>query len=131
MYKRAVIPVLLALVLLSGLLLPAAVRATPAAAAVTGSSLLAAGDVGSCSDTTGSTATAALIGAHSGIVGMLGDANGTDNSLAQYQQCYGPTWGNPARGRGHPNVLERQSEPECGRDGSARRGQRRDRGCAG
>jgi Calcineurin-like phosphoesterase len=93
MRRRRFTSISLAAALLSGLLLPAAARATPAAAAVTGSSLLAAGDVGSCSNTAGATATAALIGAHSGLVGMLGDANGPDNSLAQYQQCYGPTWG--------------------------------------
>jgi hypothetical protein len=43
MHKRVLIPVLLALALLSGSLLPGMVRATPAAAQATGSVLLAAG----------------------------------------------------------------------------------------
>jgi hypothetical protein len=63
------------------------------AAAVTGPELIAAGDIGDCATTAGAAATAALVGASSGTVAPLGDANGADISLAQYQQCYGPRWG--------------------------------------
>jgi hypothetical protein len=93
MYKRVLIPVLLALALLSGSILPGVVPATPAAAQVTGSVLLAVGDIGNCSNTAGATATAHLIGGNTGTVATLGDADGSDISLAQYQQCYGPRWG--------------------------------------
>jgi hypothetical protein len=84
---------LLVSALLSGSLLPGVVRATWAAAQVTGSVLLAAGDIGNCSNTAGATATASLIGANTGTVATLGDADGSDISPVQYQQCYGPRWG--------------------------------------
>ena len=93
MRKKLLTPALLAPALLGGILVPGAVRATPAAAQATDSVLLAAGDIGNCSNSAGATATASLIGAHSGIVAPLGDADGSDISLAQYQQCYGPRWG--------------------------------------
>jgi Calcineurin-like phosphoesterase len=93
MRGRGFPPAALVLALLFVAVLSAAAPAAPAAAQVTGSVLLAAGDIGSCSDTTGSTATAKLVGSSRGIVAPLGDANGRDVSLAQYQQCYGPTWG--------------------------------------
>ena len=93
MRRKVLTSAVLVLALLFVALLSAAAPAAPAAAQVTGSVLLAAGDIGSCSTTTGSTATATLVGSSRGIVAPLGDANGPDNSLAQYQQCYGPTWG--------------------------------------
>ena len=93
MRTKLLTPALLAPALLGGILVPGAVRATPAAAQATDSVLLAAGDIGNCSNSAGATATASLIGAHSGIVAPLGDADGSDISLAQYQQCYGPRWG--------------------------------------
>jgi hypothetical protein len=57
---------LVAVALFSGLVLPGVVRATPAVAQVAGSVLLAAGDVGNCSNTVGATATAHLIGGNAG-----------------------------------------------------------------
>ncbi len=63
------------------------------AAAVTGPELVAAGDIGDCDTTDGAAATAALVGAGTGTVAALGDANGADVSLTQYQRCYGPRWG--------------------------------------
>ena len=109
MRRKVLTSAVLVLALLFVALLSAAAPAAPAAAQVTGSVLLAAGDIGSCSTTTGSTATATLVGSSRGIVAPLGDANGPDNSLAQYQQCYGPTWGK-YRSRTRPAAGNRDLE---------------------
>lgn len=59
--------------------------------------LLAAGDIASCSSS-GDEATAALLGERSGTVGTLGDnvySDGIDpeGSLANFDACYDPSWG--------------------------------------
>ncbi len=55
--------------------------------------LLAAGDIANCK-TTGDQATAAILAKYpSDPVITLGDNAYADGSLANYQQCYDPTWG--------------------------------------
>jgi hypothetical protein len=69
--------------------------AMPAAAAtesVTGSHLIAAGDIATC-ESDGDTATAALISTRSGIVAPLGDNADPTGTPSQYADCYAPTWG--------------------------------------
>jgi len=54
--------------------------------------LLTAGDIASCGST-GDEATAALLDQHFGGVLTLGDNAYPDGTLAQFQSCYGPSWG--------------------------------------
>ncbi len=71
---------------------PAAGAPAAAALALKGSSLLAAGDVASCS-VTDDTATADLIKTRSGIVAPLGDMALPNGSTSDFADCYTPTWG--------------------------------------
>ena len=57
-----------------------------------GLTLLTAGDIASCSST-GDEATAALLDQHFGDVLTLGDNAYLDGTAAQFQNCYGPSWG--------------------------------------
>jgi acid phosphatase type 7 len=61
-------------------------QTTPAAVVV------GAGDISSCTST-GDEATAKLLGSISGTVFTAGDNAYTEGSLAQYNTCYGPSWG--------------------------------------
>jgi hypothetical protein len=92
MMRRAVLFVLaVAAVFVASWLLPA----SPAAAfnvSITGSHLIAAGDIASCASEDDS-ATAALIGTRSGTVAALGDNADPYGSNGAYDSCYGPTWG--------------------------------------
>src|SRR5215211_4902693 len=54
--------------------------------------VVGAGDISSC-NTTGDTATAKLLDSIAGTVVALGDNAYEEGSLAQYNDCYGPTWG--------------------------------------
>jgi hypothetical protein len=74
----------------------------PAEAAVPGSvrTIIGAGDIASCSYATDSQ-TAALVAAERGTVVVLGDNAYPTGSAAQYQNCFGPTWG-PFIGRTRP-----------------------------
>ena len=54
--------------------------------------LVAAGDIATCSGT-GDEATADLIESISGTVASLGDNVYNDGTLAEYTDCYGPSWG--------------------------------------
>jgi hypothetical protein len=63
-----------------------------AQAQTTSAVVVGAGDISSC-DTTGDTATAKLLDSIAGTVLTLGDNAYTEGSLAQYNNCYGPTWG--------------------------------------
>jgi hypothetical protein len=54
--------------------------------------VVGAGDIASCTST-GDTATAKLLGSISGTVLALGDNAYAEGSLAQFNDCYGPTWG--------------------------------------
>jgi hypothetical protein len=54
--------------------------------------VVGAGDIASCTST-GDTATAKLLGSIPGTVLALGDNAYAEGSLAQYNDCYGPTWG--------------------------------------
>jgi hypothetical protein len=54
--------------------------------------LVGAGDIASCSRTT-DTATDAVVAQQFGTVIVLGDNAYPDGSAADYQNCYGPTWG--------------------------------------
>ena len=62
--------------------------------------LLAAGDIAGC-DTTGDSATAALLDSRPGTVLPLGDLAYPNGTLAEFQSCYDPTWGRH-RGRSRP-----------------------------
>src|SRR5919112_5951706 len=64
----------------------------PALAQTTNPVLLGAGDIASC-DSTGDTATAKLLGSISGTVLALGDNAYMEGSPSQFNNCYGPTWG--------------------------------------
>src|SRR5215203_7027104 len=61
-------------------------QTTPAAVVV------GAGDISSC-NTTGDTATAKLLDSIAGTVVALGDNAYNEGTLAEYNNCYGPTWG--------------------------------------
>ena len=81
----------------------------PTVLPVAGVDMVAAGDIGNCATTTGAAATAALVGATTGTVATLGDADGGDISLTQYQQCYGPRWGQyPSRTRPAPGNRDQE-----------------------
>jgi hypothetical protein len=54
--------------------------------------VVGAGDISSCTST-GDEATAKLLLSISGTVFTAGDNAYTEGSLAQYNSCYGPTWG--------------------------------------
>jgi hypothetical protein len=54
--------------------------------------LAAAGGIASCS-TNGDEQTAALLGGIPGTIAALGDNVFTTASVAEYEQCFGPTWG--------------------------------------
>ena len=54
--------------------------------------VVGAGDISSCTST-GDEATAKLLGSISGTVFTVGDNAYTEGSLAQYNNCYKPTWG--------------------------------------
>jgi Calcineurin-like phosphoesterase len=62
--------------------------------------LLAAGDVAGC-DSTGDSQTAALLDSRPGTVLPLGDLAYESGTLAEFQNCYDPTWGRH-RGRSRP-----------------------------
>jgi acid phosphatase type 7 len=64
----------------------------PAQAQTKSAVVVGAGDIASCTST-GDTATAKLLGSISGTVLALGDNAYAEGSLAQYNDCYGPTWG--------------------------------------
>ncbi|MGH7289068.1 MAG: metallophosphoesterase family protein [Myxococcota bacterium] len=65
-----------------------------------GLTVLAAGDIASC-NSTGDEATAALLDEHFGDVITLGDNAYPDGTAAQFQNCYGPSWGRHKE-RTHP-----------------------------
>src|SRR5215212_11482359 len=54
--------------------------------------VVGAGDIASCTST-GDEATAKLLGSISGTVFTAGDNAYQEGSLAQYNNCYGPSWG--------------------------------------
>jgi hypothetical protein len=54
--------------------------------------LVGAGDIADCSRS-GHTQTQAVLGQHFGTVVTLGDNAYPDGSAADFQNCYGPTWG--------------------------------------
>ena len=64
----------------------------PARAQTKSTVVVGAGDIASCTST-GDTATAKLLGSISGTVLALGDNAYAEGSLAQHNDCYGPTWG--------------------------------------
>ncbi|HEV3362908.1 MAG TPA: metallophosphoesterase, partial [Acidimicrobiia bacterium] len=64
--------------------------------------LIAAGDIAGCGHL-GDTATAALVASTFGTVATLGDHVYNHGSVAQFANCYGPTWGR-FKGRTHPAV---------------------------
>ena len=74
---------------------------------------LAAGDIASCSST-GDEATAALLDSRPGDVLALGDNVYEDGTLAEFNNCYDPTWGRrKARthaGRRQPRIPDRQRQ---------------------
>ena len=76
-----------AALLVLGLSAGRSAKAQTASAVVVG-----AGDISRC-DTTGDTATAKLLDSIAGTVIALGDNAYEEGSLAQYNDCYGPTWG--------------------------------------
>ena len=55
--------------------------------------LIGAGDIAACADTTGATATAALLDHLPGTVFTLGDNTYIDGTAAEFRDCYGPNWG--------------------------------------
>jgi hypothetical protein len=55
--------------------------------------LVGAGDIASCDDLTGAEATAKLLDNIPGTVFAAGDLAYSDGSSAQFQDCYGKTWG--------------------------------------
>src|SRR5262245_44472243 len=57
-----------------------------------GLTLLVAGDISSCSSE-GDELTADLLDQRFGLIQALGDNAYPDGTLAQYQNCYGPSWG--------------------------------------
>jgi hypothetical protein len=63
-----------------------------AQAQTTSAVLVGAGDIASC-DSTGDTATSRLLGSIAGTVLAIGDNAYKEGSLSQYNNCYGPTWG--------------------------------------
>src|SRR5215203_3520799 len=63
-----------------------------AQAQTTSTVLVGAGDIASC-DSTGDTATSKLLGSIAGTVLAIGDNAYMEGSLSQYNDCYGPTWG--------------------------------------
>jgi hypothetical protein len=66
--------------------------AGPTPGAALPASLIAAGDVASCT-TTGDSATAKLVDAIPGTVAVLGDSVYPSGTASQFRDCYGPTWG--------------------------------------
>jgi len=70
----------------------AVVVAMPVFGQTTPVTLVGAGDIASCTST-GDEATAKLLRSISGTVFTAGDNAYTEGSLAQYNNCYGPTWG--------------------------------------
>ncbi|MEO8273202.1 MAG: metallophosphoesterase [Chloroflexota bacterium] len=67
-------------------------RATPTGAPLAPATLIAAGDISSCS-TSGDAATAALLDDLPGSIATLGDAVYPDGTRRQFADCYDPTWG--------------------------------------
>src|SRR5215207_2377801 len=63
-----------------------------AQAQTTSAVVVGAGDISSC-NTTGDTATAKLLDSIAGTVVALGDNAYNEGTLAEYNNCYGPTWG--------------------------------------
>jgi hypothetical protein len=57
--------------------------------------LVGAGDIAACSEGADA-ATADLVESVGGIVFTLGDNAYEDGSFAEFQECYGPTWGRPS-----------------------------------
>ena len=64
----------------------------PADAEAVNATLVAAGDIAGCGHT-GDSVTAALVAATVGTVATLGDHAYNNGSTAQFNNCYGPTWG--------------------------------------
>ncbi len=71
----------------------AALLATLASADGTDVVMVGAGDIAQCADLSGAKATAALLDAIPGIVFTLGDLAYPDGSVADFANCYDPTWG--------------------------------------
>jgi Calcineurin-like phosphoesterase len=80
------IPVAAALALL------AAVAARPVSSAPASATLLAAGDIASCSSS-GDEATAAVLARERGTIAVLGDAVYERGTLEEFRSCYAPSWG--------------------------------------
>ena len=70
---------------------PPALQAADVATAATGA-LLAAGDIAKCTSS-GDDSTAKILDTIPGTVLALGDNAFPNGTLANYQDCYGPTWG--------------------------------------
>jgi hypothetical protein len=72
--------------------------------------LVGAGDIAECSEG-GDAATADIVEGVAGIVFTLGDNAYERGSLAEYEECYGPTWGRPAiKGRTMPVIGNHEYE---------------------
>jgi hypothetical protein len=81
------------LVAAAGLLfLLAAAAAQPVASRTATATLLAAGDIASCSSS-GDEATAAILARHPGTVAVLGDAVYERGTADEFRRCYTPSWG--------------------------------------
>jgi acid phosphatase type 7 len=65
---------------------------TVTGAPTSNATLIAAGDIAQCSSSNDE-ATAALVDGIPGTVAVLGDNAYNDGSLAEYTNCYGPSWG--------------------------------------
>lgn len=72
----------------------------PRASAGSGTTILAAGDIASCSST-GDEATGALVNTLPGEILILGDLAYQDGTAAEFATCYDPSWG-PYKARSHP-----------------------------
>jgi hypothetical protein len=86
------IPVAAALAVAALLVLVLSDSSSPAQAQTTSAVLVGAGDIASC-DSTGDTATSRLLGSIAGTVLAIGDNAYKEGTLSQYNNCYGPTWG--------------------------------------
>lgn len=76
--------------------------------------LLAAGDIASCSSS-GDEATAALLDSRSGTIAALGDLAYESGSASEFTNCYGPSWGrHKSRTRPAPGNHEYQTSGAAG-----------------
>src|SRR5687767_11022554 len=73
--------------------------------------LVGAGDIASCSSS-GDEATANLLEGIDGTIAALGDNAYDKGTIAEYQDCYGPSWGRHV-GDGQQNLLAR-TKPSVG-----------------